>query len=208
MASISGRFWSTSPGIVVATSTTRSTEGRRRNALLPPPNFLGRLGHREGKPRTAVGLLEQFVFEIDAFQSLGLKVQQIVVVAEKWQRPTAVAAVATTVAVNVRRGKANKGRSQEKRRFSGVGRLSRTPSGSNIRIIAGSTVDSASRAQQHAPRPGKQPQFGQRGKLRQAGREKSDRRGQGARSRRPVLLLAAVATSASLVDSVFLRSCR
>ena len=60
-----------------------------------------------------------------------------------------MAAVATAAAANVRRGKANSGRSQ-KRKFSGVGRFSLTPSASQSRIIAGRTVDSAS---QHSSTP-------------------------------------------------------
>ena len=151
--------------------------GQAEKRLLPPADFLGSLGHREGEPGAAVGLPEQFVFEVDAFQPLRLEVQQVVIVAQMAE-------------ADRRSGRGHDGCDQ---RQTGKGEQGPQPKtqiqrGGQIVLDAVGVAEADDRrqhgrfgqpAQQHAP-AGEHSQLGHAGKFRQPGREERDRRGHGA----------------------------
>ena len=53
-----------------------------RNCCFAGQQFLAGLGHRHGERRAEIVLLQQSLFQLDALQSGGLQVQQVVVVPE------------------------------------------------------------------------------------------------------------------------------
>ena len=185
-------------GSFEAISSTRSTDGSRRNASLRDGHFLGRVGERQRKPGAVVGLIEELLLEFDAFQANRFEIQEVVVEAQ-------------VVHADGRQRGAHHGEQQRQPR---IGEHRPQPEAQIQRqrqvVAAAVAVRQPDHGRQHGrggepaeqnAGPGDDAQLGHAGELGEAGGEKGDGGGQHGRSRCPAPRWTAVATRASSVDS-------